>query len=722
MRMRADSAGIFFAAVLTLSNAAAQAQTAPEASAAQPSISLQPSLSIIVPQQPEVVVDIERQLRAQRQQEDLAPGAGGPSLGLSAKAVSATEPSHALPRASDPAPTLPESLPKTAAAPVAEPGHALPRSSDPTAALAPPPSKTATAPGIEPGHALPGSPDPTPALAPPPSKTATAPGIEPGHALPGSSDPTPALAPPPSKTATAPGIEPSHALPISPAPPLPLAPPPGDRELTAEALKSAAETFADTEVPRQNASEQSLRKERDAIVSFYAERNYSPLWIVNGHWSAAAESVMTRIALAADDGLDLSDYAISSALEPAPPRLAEAELRLSEAVAAYGKQASGGRLDPARLSNLIGAKPDVADAGRVLRTVADAADAGAALRGFNPSHRAYVLLRNKLLDLRRNRKPLVANPIPAGPILRVGMRDPRVPLVRARFGLDLGPLSERPSDSTYDTKVAAAVADFQRANGLPPSGILTARTVSVLSGGESSRVEAEVLANMERWRWLPRQLGTDYVEVNIPDYMLQVVHSGSVVHEAKVVVGKPENPTPIFSHNMEFIIVNPYWNVPYSIIKKEMLPKLATDPDYFARHGYEVVQHGDTLIVRQPPGEENALGRIKFMFPNSYSVYLHDTPSRSLFADDRRAFSHGCVRVDQPFKLAEVVLGRDNGWSEDRVKRLVGRGERSINLPHPLPVHIVYFTAFVDEYGKLQLRDDIYGYSQRVRAALGLKG
>jgi murein L,D-transpeptidase YcbB/YkuD len=172
---------------------------------------------------------------------------------------------------------------------------------------------------------------------------------------------------------------------------------------------------------------------------------------------------------------------------------------------------------------------------------------------------------------------------------------------------------------------------------------------------------------------------------------------------------------------MQFLIVNPYWNVPQSIIKKEMLPRLSQDPDYLKRLGYEVVSRAGKLSVRQPPGERNALGRIKFMFPNDYAVYLHDTPSRALFGSSRRAFSHGCVRVDQPFLFAETVLGQDNGWSEQRVKRLIGGGERYVYLPKPLPIHIEYFTTYVDDTGRLQLRDDIYGYSHRVKMALGLE-
>ncbi|MGH6841675.1 MAG: L,D-transpeptidase family protein, partial [Methylocella sp.] len=195
---------------------------------------------------------------------------------------------------------------------------------------------------------------------------------------------------------------------------------------------------------------------------------------------------------------------------------------------------------------------------------------------------------------------------------------------------------------------------------------------------------------------------------------------GAVIERTRVVVGKEETPTPVFSQTMKFLIVNPAWNVPQSIIRKEMLPKLASDPGYFQRMGYEVSSRGGRLVVRQPPGEKNALGRIKFVFPNDFSVYMHDTPLRKLFASQKRAFSHGCVRVDDPFRFAETVLG--DGWSQERVKKLIGGKERYVYLPKPLPVYLEYFTAFVDEAGALQLRDDVYGYSRRVKAALGLQG
>ncbi|HEY8580787.1 MAG TPA: L,D-transpeptidase family protein, partial [Beijerinckiaceae bacterium] len=347
-----------------------------------------------------------------------------------------------------------------------------------------------------------------------------------------------------------------------------------------------------------------------------------------------------------------------------------------------------------------------------------AEDAGAALWAFNPPHPGYAALRGKLEELRRETPAVARERIGPGPILKVGMKDPRTPLIRARFGIDASADADE-GGLVYDTRVASAVADFQRAHGLPANGALTPRTIAALSGGQPARLEAEILSNMERWRWLPRDLGETRIEVNIPEFQVRLTRDGKLAHSARVIVGKPETQTPVFSDEMQYLVINPYWNVPPSIIRKEMLPAYAKDPTYFARRGYEVIQRKGQIIVRQPPGERNALGHIKFMFPNDHAVYLHDTPNRSLFRNDRRAYSHGCVRVDQPFQLAEAILPPD--WSEQRLRRMIGRGgERSVQLPTRIPIHLQYFTAFVDQGGKMQLREDIYGHSRRVQAALGL--
>ncbi|MGQ0443702.1 MAG: L,D-transpeptidase family protein [Beijerinckiaceae bacterium] len=455
------------------------------------------------------------------------------------------------------------------------------------------------------------------------------------------------------------------------------------------------------------------RREREAIAAFYALRDFAPLWFSGSAASAAVAPAVARLKHAADDGLDVDGSALSVA-PGTDAEIAAADLALSDAVVAYGRQASGSRVDPRTISRSIGVEPEVADPAVILALVASAGeDAGEALRRFNPPQPAYEALREKLLQARLGQSPALGTAIGAGPVLRPGMRDKRVPRIRARFGLDGGA-----EDLVYDTKIAAAVADFQKANGLPASGHLSGQTVTALSGAFSLR--AEILANMERWRWMPRDMGETHIEVNIPDYEAVVIDKGTVIERNRVVVGKEETPTPVFSQTMKFLIVNPAWNVPQSIIRKEMLPKLASDPGYFQRMGYQVFSRGGHLAVRQPPGEKNALGRIKFVFPNDFSVYMHDTPLRKLFASAKRAFSHGCVRVEDPFRFAETVLG--DGWSEERVKKLIGGKERYVYLPKPLPVYLEYFTAFVDETGALQLRDDVYGYSRRVRAALGLQG
>ncbi len=549
---------------------------------------------------------------------------------------------------------------------------------------------------------------------------AGAPPIRRGDDVPVLPAPGTAPMPAPAPTPSAPTVAAPAAPPTTLAPAVALDP---------AALRKAIDAFVGTEptpvAGRVDAIELARFKDRQAISAFYAARADAPLWIEDGRFGPRARQALARIDHAAEDGLDLKAFPVSVPDRSADAAgLAASELSLTRAAVAYGWQATGGRVDPARLAPLIGAKPDVADAAHVLVALAAASDPGDALRAFNPSQPGYAALRDKLAELRGTSDMAARERIPYGPILKLGMRDKRVPLIRARFGLDMpSGGSGDGSDLVYDTKLAAAVANFQHAHHLPASGILTIRTVGILSGGADPRhLENEIVANMEAWRWLPRDMGETHLDVNIPDYSLDLVHGDEVIHHARVVVGQPDKPTPVFSQTLQFIIVNPYWNVPLSIVKKEMMPKLAADPSYFADHGYETVERGGVTYVRQPPGDSNALGRIKFMFPNKYAVYLHDTNARALFGKEKRALSHGCVRVEAPFKLAEAVLGRNHGWSEARIKKMIGGGERTIMLPAPLPIHIVYFTAFVDRSGELKLRDDIYGYTGKLKVALGLDG
>ncbi len=456
------------------------------------------------------------------------------------------------------------------------------------------------------------------------------------------------------------------------------------------------------------------RAAREAIKAFYAARDFAPVWVTEQGLTPAADSALARLAQADVDGLDLSAFALPKGplADLSPARLAETEAVLSQAVVAYAMQASGSRVAPGRISPAIAARPSVADPGQALAAVAVAPDPGAALEAFNPQQKSYLELRDQLTRLRAG-APVAAPRIPTGPILGIGMADPRVALVRARLGVGADPNAKNPL--VYDTRLASAVAAFQRESGLPANGALTPATAEALSGNPATRREAMILANMEMWRWEPRAMGEERVEINIPDYSLKVMDGEDLVHEARVIVGKPDTPTPIFSNEIRYILVNPIWRVPDSIIKKEMAPKLAEDPDYLTRRGFEVSRVGNRLVVRQPPGEANALGRILFMFPNEHAVYLHDTPARGLFAASRRAFSHGCVRVDQPMRLAELFMGgAPAGWTTGRLQSLLGATERTVFLPHTIPIHLEYFTEFVDESGALQDREDIYGITRRV--------
>jgi murein L,D-transpeptidase YcbB/YkuD len=417
------------------------------------------------------------------------------------------------------------------------------------------------------------------------------------------------------------------------------------------------------------------RRLRNAVVETYAARDFAPLWVdEEGRGVAARPAVARRLRAANEDGLELRAYRIPAAADGSGAWRPSDEFNFSEAVAAYVAQASGSRIDPERISHLIGAKPETPDFGAALTRLA-AAGAGAdeMLQGYNPPHYGYRLLRDKLAELRRQGN------LQAGDAV-----------LEARDEVSL--------DDTAETAKSRAKAYRPRA--------------------DKSFLEGEILANMERWRWLPRDLGRDHIEINIPEFELALVRGDRVAHRTRVIVGKEETPTPIFSSAVEEVIVNPAWNVPQSIISKEWHGDVAR----FAAKGWKVRYVGGKTLVQQPPGDGNALGQLKIIFPNDFSVYMHDTPSRSLFSASRRAFSHGCMRVQQPFSLAEAILQPNDGWSEARLRKMIGKSERYVALKAPLPIHIEYFTAFVDEFGRLQQREDIYGYSAKVRRALGVGG
>ncbi|MFI5412140.1 murein L,D-transpeptidase [Kaistia sp. UC242_56] len=483
------------------------------------------------------------------------------------------------------------------------------------------------------------------------------------------------------------------------------------------------------------------KRDRAAMVEFYAERDYQPVWMVEGVYTPQARRIMDRIAAAAEDGLDPAAYKLPPATlgssTPAGPDIAASvDMLLSKAVLTYARQAYAGRLDPSSISKLITLKPLLPDPIEVLTTVSTASDGAAAIAGYNPQHEGYLRLKQALATARGGETATVHAPVPGGKSMKVGLSDPRVPLLRARF--DLPAPSEAPE--VYDETLAQAVKSFQADKGLKADGIAGNATVAFINGTGKSNT-AEIIANMERWRWMPRDLGAFHIIANIPEYNVRVVENGKVIHTTRAVVGKITNQTPVFSDAMESIVVNPSWNVPASITMKEMLPAVRRDPSYMSRKGYQVLANVDgkfrpvdpqmvdwsnvnarQIMIRQPPGDDNALGNVKFLFPNEHSVYLHDTPSKSFFKRDDRALSHGCVRVQDPLEFADVLLAHQGGWSQQRLRKMVGGKEKWINLPNRIPIHLTYFTAFVDDNGVVQTRPDIYGFNARVEKALGLQG
>jgi murein L,D-transpeptidase YcbB/YkuD len=467
-----------------------------------------------------------------------------------------------------------------------------------------------------------------------------------------------------------------------------------------------------------------------ALADLYAARNFEPIWLDQGKLGSNAQAAIARIKRAEEDGLDSTAYHVPSLdISSDAVEQAKADIALSKAVAAYGIQAQSGRVEPSSISALITAKPEKPSAPVVVMRVASATDSAAMLESYNPQHPEFQALKKALAEARDHTVQQPSTPvIPAGAVLRAGQNDARVPTLRHYFEL------AAVDNEMYDDALVSAVQNFQKAHNLKASGIIGSQTVAMLNSPRPTSKISDILVNMERWRWVPRDFGRFYITVNVPEYMGRVVKDGAVIHETRVIVGSGKNQTPLFSHLMDHIIVNPYWHVPRSIALKEMLPKLRHDPTYLARQGIEVVRVAKgraqvldstmidwsgnlgSLSFRQPPGERNALGRIKFMFPNEHSVYLHDTPGRHLFAQASRALSHGCVRVQDPFALADALQGAGAG---KRLQKMVGGSERRINLAEKPNVHLVYFTVWMDG-DQLVSRPDIYGHDRRLKAALNL--
>lgn len=499
------------------------------------------------------------------------------------------------------------------------------------------------------------------------------------------------------------------------------------------------------------------RVQNDALLDYYAVPDQKLLWVDEKGLTERAKLVMAEIGKADDYGLRASDYELPDAGSFNPSELgakdwlADAEAKLSTAVLNYAKDARGGRIEPVRLSKNLDPTLALPDPSEVLAVIAIRSDPGAYLRSFQPDQPQFEALRQKLIELRGGKEEEVKTSvvtIPDGPTLKFGMVHEHVALLRTRLEV---PEGDNPAK--FDEAVLDAVRQFQASNGTAADGVVGGGTRRLLNGGPRQKPvgsEArmrQILVNMERWRWLPHDLGGFYVTTNIPEFMLRVVKDDEPIFTTRVVVGKPNTQTPVFSNEMQTIVFGPYWNMPNSIKIGEIRPYLRQEASWFfggggwntsvlQRHGVRMRYGGreidpstvdwNRVDIRnfelyQPPGPGNVLGKVKFMFPNKHDVYMHDTPQKHLFANTIRAESHGCMRVQYPDQFAAILMRHDQGWSQARTISALETGyDQQVPLRQRIPVYITYFTVKVNADGSVSTYGDLYGHDARMAAALRL--
>jgi murein L,D-transpeptidase YcbB/YkuD len=477
------------------------------------------------------------------------------------------------------------------------------------------------------------------------------------------------------------------------------------------------------------------------LYFFYGARGFEPLWITPGVGSAVAfspnaEKIIDVFKNAALEGFRPSDY-LTADLDPAaagsdPLKLAALETAFSQAAVRYAQDAYGGRIDPGQVSKLITLAPKRVDEADLLLKLAASDAPDKILLGLDPSHEEFGRLKAALAKFYDGSVVVEQVTIPEGKTLKLGMEDERVPLLRQRLGVAAPEIPEGATDAkvdiTYDQALVDAIKAFQEDLGLTADGVMGPATIAALNGG-SNVSKDDIIANMERWRWEPDNFGEFHVEVNIPEFTVWIMKDGEAVHTTRVVVGTPKNQTAIFSDNIRHIVVNPYWNVPPSIATNEIKPHLIANPYYLDSQNMEMLSGGKVINaaaidwtttninnfhIRQKPGPSNALGAIKFLFPNQHDIYLHDTPSKSLFSRAFRAYSHGCVRVQNPMDFAGVLLETNPKITQASLESLKGPTEKWVNLENTIPVHLMYFTLRVDADGTIRNYGDVYGHNKKL--------
>ncbi|MBO3270857.1 L,D-transpeptidase family protein [Hymenobacter defluvii] len=523
-------------------------------------------------------------------------------------------------------------------------------------------------------------------------------------------------------------------------------------------------------VARQMLAEPAFKSQLDWAKKFYKARDYRLGWFKNHEVVPQAKKLLEVINQAGDEGLDPQKYKIKNfdklfaELDKARGDTTQRnslekqiDVALSGTYFTWASDFYRGTVNPREVKNIDwDVKRNKIKLHKALMTILQERESTYPYYEFEPLHPEYDRLKKALAEYRTIQRNGGWPTLPAGTKLKPGDTSPAVALLRRRLldepgtpaqgvatpvqtvannGPSNGP-APAPAAQQYDSELVAAVKKFQQQTGQRTDGVVGGETLRLLNIPLDKRID-QIVLNMERWRWIPKRFEQNYLLVNIPDYKLHVVEEGKEVMNMNVIVGKTLNATPVFSDKVEYVVLAPYWNVPFSIIDKEMRPKLVANPQaYLDRLDMEVVkgwgakatpidpttvdwanltQANWKYTLRRRPGPKNDLGDVKFIFPNSNDIYLHDTPHDELFSQTKRNFSHGCVRVAEPIKLATYLLRNKPGYNENTILSTIGeRQEKYITLPEKLPVYLVYFTAWVDDAGHLNFRDDIYGHDKNL--------
>jgi len=516
----------------------------------------------------------------------------------------------------------------------------------------------------------------------------------------------------------------------------------------AAALKAIVEGRALAPIVRDASADADAKRLTDQVRRFYRDQKYQLVWIDGDKPTRRFKELTDAIASANAHGLDRTHYDLAPAARAVrasldddkdkvpQDRAPELDVRITSTFFRYFMHLTEGRLDPRSFARLWTLRPARQDLVAVLGTAVRENNLSDAMERLAPAHSEYGALRSALKRYQKIEAKGGWPAVPAIKRLKVGERSAAAPALRRRLAItgDLDASMEEDQRPVYDVKLAEAVKRFEERHRLTPDGIVDPAVVAAMNVPVSARVR-QLELNMERWRWLPARLPDRYIRINVPDYRLEIMEGQKPVMDVRVIVGKPDQPTPIFAEQMTHVVFSPYWNVPPGITRDETIPDAQADPGFFERNNMEVLRGSEpvdpysidwsspeataNLRIRQRPGARNALGLVKFMFPNTFDVYLHDTPTDHLFERIERGFSHGCVRVEEPVALAEYVLRDQPEWTRERIVEAMQSGvEKHAKLKTQIPVFILYVTAWADPNGAVRFLEDLYGHDATQAAHL----